>query len=395
MKDAEKSLSPETTQATERPHSPPVLTRHRSTLLALTGLRFFAASYVIVFHTRLAGICDQRGLHALGRFFSNGYTAVTLFFMLSGFILAYNYREQVETRRQAFRFWEARFARIWPAYAFSLLCSSFPAKTVPTPGLMAATLAMVQAWNPLHPEYADAWNFVCWTLSVEAFFYLVFPLLQRGLDRLRQRSLVWALGALLLAGVLLDSTGHNDSARYGGIFWLIPAPVIHLPEFFTGMLLGNLFLLVTRLRLGATDRGEGILPEGGFALFRLPVLTGVGLIWSLTALTTAGAGWIGWAIPGYAMLLYGLATENTLLARFLSTRWLVLGGEISYAMYLLRTPLQAWLIAVPWLRASTVVNLLYLPLGLIPFSLFSFYVVEGPSRRALRRFFASLQKRAA
>ena len=64
-------------------------------------------------------------LHA-GRFIMNGYSAVTLFFMLSGFILAYNYRGQIETRHHTFRFWEARFARIWPAYVFSLFCSSFP-----------------------------------------------------------------------------------------------------------------------------------------------------------------------------------------------------------------------------------------------------------------------------
>ena len=94
------------------------------------------------------------------------------------------------------------------------------------------------------------------------------------------------------------------------------------------------------------------------------------------------------------MLLYGLASERSILGSFLSTRALVLGGEISYSMYLLRTPLHTWINLSPVLGASRVMSLLYIPFLLIPLSLMSYFLIEGPSRRGLRRLFATLQGRA-
>ena len=63
------------------------------------------------------------------------------------------------------------------------------------------------------------------------------------------------------------------------------------------------------------------------------------------ALATVQNPWIGLSIPAFGALLYGLASERSMLGRFLSTKLLVLGGEISYAMYLLRTPLHSWIVA--------------------------------------------------
>jgi peptidoglycan/LPS O-acetylase OafA/YrhL len=91
------------------------------------------------------------------------------------------------------------------------------------------------------------------------------------------------------------------------------------------------------------------------------------------------------------MLLFGLAFERTILSRFLSTHILILGGGISYAMYLLRTPVQAWVLAYPALHENFIIDLLYVPLVVVPLSLLCFYFIEGPSRRALRRVFAILQ----
>jgi peptidoglycan/LPS O-acetylase OafA/YrhL len=101
----------------------------------------------------------------------------------------------------------------------------------------------------------------------------------------------------------------------------------------------------------------------------------------------------GLVIPAFAVLLFGLATEDSLLSSFLSTRLLILGGEISYSMYLLRTPLQKFVILHPALHNNWIFDYLYIPLAVIPFSLFSYYCIEGPSRRGLRRIFARLQNR--
>ena len=129
-------------------------------------------------------------LAAAGHFFQNGFLAVPLFFILSGFILAYTYEGQIEKPGDHRRFWEARFARIWPVYAVSLLLSSLPcladARRRPCPGHLRLWcrrgIRSTRAW-------LGAWNFVCWTLSVEALFYLVFPFVQVWLER---RSAVFA-----------------------------------------------------------------------------------------------------------------------------------------------------------------------------------------------------------
>jgi hypothetical protein len=60
-------------------------------------------------------------------------------------------------------------------------------------------------------------------------------------------------------------------------------------------------------------------------------------------------------------------------------------------MYLLRTPMHQWVLAIPSAHISHLVEYLYLPFGLVPFSLLCFYFIEGPSRRALRRFLAAVQ----
>jgi peptidoglycan/LPS O-acetylase OafA/YrhL len=331
---------------------------------------------------------------------SNGYLAVTLFFMLSGFILAYNYRGQIETRNQAFRFWEARLARIWPVYVFSLLCCSFPLSDIPRFPLALATLCMVQAWNPFHPEYCELWNFVCWSLSVEAFFYLIFPWLQKSLEKLRLAYLSLAGLFIVLVGALCNTPFYSFSNRYSGLWFYIPVPLIQLPTFIVGVILGNLILGSSNTAAtfdSPRGRSLTILRLAAHGLVascrRIPILTWSGFLASLLVFCTATGHTEGLVIPAFAVLLFGLATEDSLLSSFLSTRLLILGGEISYSMYLLRTPLQKFVILHPALHNNWIFDYLYIPLAVIPFSLFSYYCIEGPSRRGLRRIFARLQNR--
>lgn len=88
----------------------------RKRLPALTGLRLLAALYVVSFH--YAPPLSQ----GFDVFTSAGYSAVSLFFILSGFVLAYNH---IDMERDAItvdrgRFWLSRFARVYPAYLLAL-----------------------------------------------------------------------------------------------------------------------------------------------------------------------------------------------------------------------------------------------------------------------------------
>lgn len=88
-------------------------------LPSLTSLRFFAALHVFLFHLYAIKILVLPGI--LGSLQLIGYVGVSLFFVLSGFILVY-----VNSGREmrAGRFWRERFARIYPAYLFSLLLTA-------------------------------------------------------------------------------------------------------------------------------------------------------------------------------------------------------------------------------------------------------------------------------
>jgi peptidoglycan/LPS O-acetylase OafA/YrhL len=366
--------------------APSELTAHRRSLKALTGIRFFAAYYVVIFHSRLTLVLREHGWHAASNFIASGYLAVPLFFLLSGFILAYTYEGQIERPGDHRRFWEARFSRIWPVYAVALLLSSLPGFSFPSPGSALAALAMVQAWNPFNPGVAGTWNLVCWTLSVEALFYLVFPWFQVWLE---ERSSRWQMVTIVVMIAVCVAT--NSASRtlgytpYGWYRW-IPLPVLHLSEFFTGVGLGNYFLrLLARAR---TQPGQPILPGGG-------AWTYISLALSVALLCRGADRWTSLVVAGFSALIFGLAAERTLLSRFLSTKAMMLGGGISYSVYLMQMPVKTWVILF---AERTHLESAMLRLGLTAavltlISLMLFKTVEDPARKVLRGMFARLETR--
>src|SRR4051794_29809514 len=92
----------------------------RPPLRALTGLRFVAAMQVLLYHVYAPGSRGAPGwVRAL---VGSGYVGVGLFFVLSGFVLAYNYLEPMEAGRVSRReFWLARLARVYPVYLLGLV----------------------------------------------------------------------------------------------------------------------------------------------------------------------------------------------------------------------------------------------------------------------------------
>lgn len=277
----------------------------RSALTSLTGIRFFAAIHVVFFHYA-PGVP-----HYLRNIVENGYLAVGLFFLLSGFILAYNYGDrETDTRR----FWLARFARIYPAYllGFLLIAPAVIVRLQDDPGKLAASglaaVTLLQGWIP---GLALVWNGPGWSLSVEAFFYLLFPLMLPVLARLSIRSLWLAGGACCLLAALA-----GEKFMY--------VPLFRLPEFGLGIVTGLLFLRGVRIR--------GLLPAsiglGAFAVLS-PDYLSVGLRGAVAA-------------PLFAMLVFSLACDRGMVNRFLGRRRLQKLGDASYAIYILQSPVMAY-----------------------------------------------------
>ncbi|HEY1265582.1 MAG TPA: acyltransferase [Terriglobales bacterium] len=314
----------------------------RRRLPALTSLRFFAALHVVIFHLFSMHLTQGPGWYR--KLSSIGYVGVGLFFVLSGFILVYTYAGR---GTRPLEFWRARFARIYPAYLFSLL--------VTTPTMLFITLMMTPeqtppffAWIKQHvliswllppvllqswvPHAAIAWNTPAWSLSVEAFFYAIFPVLLIWLMKSRNRGLwmgvaaAWGASlAITCAYVFLkpDGVAYVDDQSFN-LFWLDTLkffPMSRLPEFILGACLGVLFLRQS------VDRKWGTpLVLSGLAVFVLVVAFSPQIPYPIlhdSALTLA-----------FAATIYGLALRPKWCGIF-EVRPLVLLGDASYSLYLL------------------------------------------------------------
>lgn len=139
---------------------------------SLTSLRFFAACMILILHTN--GVLFH-SLYA-GSFFLQ--LGVSVFFVLSGFILTYVYPKL--ERKDILPFIKSRFARIWPAHMAALILACIIlhdyVQLVPNKYFFILCSAMVHSWIPL--EYVSMkFNQPSWSVSTEFFFYLCFPIL--------------------------------------------------------------------------------------------------------------------------------------------------------------------------------------------------------------------------
>jgi peptidoglycan/LPS O-acetylase OafA/YrhL len=359
----------------------------RPQLTALTTLRFVAALHVVLFHMWVTGELTT-GPGLFRSFVSIGYIGVNFFFVLSGFILVYTY---TRPSLDAPRFWQARFARIYPAYAVSLLVSApfffyavrslhlpfYAWSAQHLPVACIATLTLLQSWIP---QGALTWNPVCWSLSVEAFFYLLFPVLLLWCRRRATRALPVWIGAcalvslslsLLYIGLHPDGIDKVNSGETT-LLWkniLSFNPVVRLPEFLTGMLAGELFL---RAQVSRT-RALPLVLGGVLVVVTLTALVGV----VPTPLISAG-----FLSPAFAAIIFGLALQPP-WAAFLELKWLMLLGEASYSLYLLHSTVMSEVYdRLPSFPHGTRASLAFA--AAIGAAVLCFIFVEQPARDVLR-----------
>ena len=351
----------------------------KSQLRSLTALRFFAAMLVVFYH---AGR-ELRFPAWTGDFFENGYEAVSFFFVLSGFILTYVYASSADPQISRRRFWAARIARICPVYYLALildlprlLYSVFVIGNTSKPRFTLAAVStpvFLQSWIP---TAEDLWNVPAWSLSVEAFFYLLFPFIVVPLRRSRP---LWLLGAAILTVVIFGIvrtivwTGAFPPV-IRGIFHF--SPLLHLPQFVLGIAMAVLFL-----------EGITIGHRRAETLVASIAISVCALFWfrsQLPALLTSDA----LLAPLYALLIYSAAQSAGPLSATLSRQILVWLGEISYGVYILHVPLF-------FLWSRLCARILHLPplivfwgfiALLLGFCSIVYYFVERPCRVAVAQW---------
>ena len=287
---------------------------------ALTGIRGIAAWLVVFYHIRhsMQLLVPQE---IIG-WFAKGYLAVDLFFVLSGFVLWFNYGERLQGggRGQVGAFLWRRFARVWPLHAFILSLFVLFAALLVFVGRGSANypfaelplhFLLIQNWG-FTP--ALAWNDPAWSISTEFAAYLLFPLLAVSLpwNRLSAPVLIAIAIALCTAIAVLfhlsgtQSLGH-DIARLG--LWRC------LAQFCLGMIACLLWL---------KWRGKAFA-AAWVAVASLSLLV-IGQSFSLpeTAFVPAL----------FFTAILALALDRSFVSRMLSTRAAIYLGEISYSTYL-------------------------------------------------------------
>ena len=367
---------------------------------ALTGLRIVAAVWVVLFHFRpmLSDISpDFR--ENLAPVLNCGAQGVDLFFILSGFVLAWNYLDRMGrswSARETLHFLWLRLARVWPVYlvtlhlAALLVILSLHVGHVPLPDANSLTavsyvrqILLMQLW--FEPFFdGTSWDGPAWSISAEWLAYLLFGALALVIFRMklatRARTLMWlACAASLPPVVLLLASGHFYT------------PWSWLPRIVTQFVAGALACAAVR-RLRLTDRGRHV--AGYISLLLLAAVVGV-LYW-FNAHPISGVvenDSSGVVDVLFIPLVITLAVGVGSLPRLLSTRVMVYGGQISFCLYMVHELVHtSWGWAVeqftltPWESDSpwkwNVIGLFAITLAL---SSLLYHVVEEPARRWMRR----------
>lgn len=274
-------------------------------LASLDALRMLAAIAVFTYH-----VSGEWNPH--GSLIDGGYVGVSVFFVLSGFLL---YRPFVAGTVNLRSFAIRRVARIYPAYWFALV----PMALLDWRGFSSAPLAFVTLTQNYVPGMSQRVMVQAWTLSVEVAFYACLPVL--GLLLARRSRSVQTAALAVLAGASLASLQLG----------LVPGGPAHLANSFWQFVPGML------LAVWMPRRSTRALAAGA-------VLLGAGYI---------GAAFVGGLAPilsvvaGTALLIVGLPqpTGRTL-------RVALSAGALSYSFYLwhvgvllvVRPFLDSWLV---------------------------------------------------
>jgi peptidoglycan/LPS O-acetylase OafA/YrhL len=300
----------------------------RTELRPLTSLRFVAALSVFVWHAFASNtsIVAASGL---------GYAGVGFFFILSGFILTYTYYadfrggDGIALRR----FYIARFARVYPLHIVGMVLAlvvlafggiDFPPWNVDTAqraAQVALQAVLLQAWVPNVFIYFGV-NIVAWSLSVEAFFYAIFPLLLVVLQRqgtLTYGRLLLLAASIWLALVLGLAPQHASWSEWR--FYVFP--LARLPDFIVGMLLGRAVLLRKRLPLQVKP-----------TLLEWWIAAAIPMVMIVAAIVPMSLHFAAWMMPWFGAAILIFADGSGALSRVLSHPFAVRLGELSYAFYL-------------------------------------------------------------
>ena len=310
---------------------------------ALDGIRGAAAATVFIYHYGGGARSSQSVVRFIGETIHLGWAGVSLFFVLSGFLITGILLDSMERPNWRSRFYVRRTLRIFPLYYFAIVA------------VILVNVLFGRSWRsilPIWPFFLSLQDFPqlvhygvlgplfnlghLWSLAVEEQFYLIWPLIllsasRRG--RVRQLCFGVFLGSLLFRGCIFGLNLNSEWALYfiGG----------RSGEMAAGAFLAAIFRAAPSERDRLTLTARPVLVASGASLFILILSTGE---------TDARGAWLG--ILGVALFsvffaaLIALSLQPGIAQRVFSLPFLRWLGKISYGIYiyhLLLYPVFTWL----------------------------------------------------
>jgi len=405
---------------------------------ALTGLRFYAAFFVLIAHGCAALLADHETPYGAIYWVrqASGF-GMTLFFVLSGFVIHYNYANLVTgagVKGIGSYLW-ARFARLYPLFLLLMLIyvlvssrhidywTGHPERLNSTFRALPYFIFSVQSWfyvvvdgNPLLDAIGGA-SPITWSISTEWFFYFLYLAFVWLVLKLRTPPvtllviLLWCLVWTTITTGLYDRTDQINAwavAHFGPVAdigerpqdsfvrWLLYfSPYLRLGEFVLGALAAQLYAQIRRVRVSTLENSVGAV---GF----------VAAVASAVAVTYAEySPNVGTTIlremnmnfalaPSAAALIFCAARYRGAVFRPLTCRPVMVLGEASYSIYLVHLVILtvAARLLVPAghgiLHDVAELLLTTIIIFLISIALYAFY--EAPTRRLLRGLWYYRQK---
>ena len=294
---------------------------------SLTPLRGIAAMMVVVLHFSDEWLPNLALLeHTM--LIQKGYLWVDFFFVLSGFIISHVYKDWFS---QPFKmsvytgFMYARFSKIYPVHLTILLgfvvlelvklgFAYLSGSALATPpftgdkepiGILTSVL-LIHSMG-LH-EFA-VWNLPSWSMSVEWYTYILFPVLAMLLLNRRQRWLLPSLIAcILLVFWFANIRGTLNIISDYGYFRSVL-------EFSLGMLVYRLYEIRIWQNIVRTD-----------IVFFIAFCSAVFIMHF--------GGFDAYTIPAFALMILSAAQNRGLAKKILNTKLLIFVGDISYSLYM-------------------------------------------------------------
>jgi peptidoglycan/LPS O-acetylase OafA/YrhL len=409
---------------------------HPDDVPGLTGLRFLAAFSVLIAHgfgVLLQGHAARGGV--IYWFTQASGFGMTLFFVLSGFVIHYNYATLVTAGRLrgiAAYLW-ARFARLYPLLLLTLLgyvlisrkhyefWTGHLAEFENVLQALPYFLASVQSWVyvPIGDSsliYAIGGSTsLTWSISTEWFFYFLYPLvawliLRSHAPRLTVvLVLAWCALWIALTTSLYDRDGQINAwavAHYGPIAemrepqddfaaensfvrWLLYfSPYLRMGEFVLGSLIAQLYVQLRGVKPGGLENAIGTVAflAAAASMFVISYYA-FGLDVGPNVFRKM---YMNFALaPSAAVLVFCAARYRNVFSRLLSSRPALILGDASYSIYLVH---YLVLMAATRLMGPAVHGIVFNTMALIlstiailAISILLYRYYESPTRKWLRQ----------